>query len=46
VAHDVMYFPITTFGGITARTLKKAIAARWIASITGIGRAAKAWPDM
>ncbi|WP_246981975.1 NAD(P)/FAD-dependent oxidoreductase [Halorientalis marina] len=46
VAHDVMYFPITTFGGVMARTLKKAIAARWIASITGIGRAAKAWPDM
>jgi NADH dehydrogenase len=46
VAHDVMYFPIKTFGGVMARTLKKAIAARWIASITGVGRAAKAWPDM
>jgi len=46
VAHDVMFFPIKTFGGFMARNLKKAIAARWIASITGVGRAAKAWPDM
>ncbi|AQL41335.1 NADH dehydrogenase [Halorientalis sp. IM1011] len=46
VAHDVKYMPMETFGGFLARNLKKAIAARWIASITGPGRAAKAWPDM
>ncbi|GCF16034.1 NADH dehydrogenase [Haloarcula mannanilytica] len=46
VAHDVMNVPIATFGGTTAKLLKKAIAARWINDITGIGRAAKAWPDM
>ncbi|MFB6164400.1 MAG: NAD(P)/FAD-dependent oxidoreductase [Haloarculaceae archaeon] len=50
VAHDVSYMgisaPVKTFGGLPAKTLKKAIAARWINSITGPGRAAKAWPDM
>ena len=50
VAHDVSYagigFPVDTFGGFMARNLKKAIAARWINSITGPGRAMKAWPDM
>jgi NADH dehydrogenase len=50
VAHDVSYagigFPIDTFGGFMARNLKKAIAARWINSVTGPGRALKAWPDM
>ncbi|MFC7058327.1 NAD(P)/FAD-dependent oxidoreductase [Halovenus salina] len=47
VAHDVSLFPfLDTFGGFPAKTLKKAIAARWIASITGVGTAMKAWPDM
>ena len=46
VAHDVMFMPMQTFGGFLARNLKKAIAARWISSITGPGRAMKAWPDM
>ncbi|MBX0323094.1 NAD(P)/FAD-dependent oxidoreductase [Halomicroarcula sp. F13] len=46
VAHDVMGMPIDTFGGLPAKVLKKGIAARWIADVTGIGRAAKAWPDM
>jgi NADH dehydrogenase len=47
VAHDVALFPfVDTFGGFPARTLKKAIAARWIASITGVSRAVSAWPDM
>ncbi|WP_424019085.1 NAD(P)/FAD-dependent oxidoreductase [Halorientalis pallida] len=46
VAHDVMFMPMETFGGFLARNLKKAIAARWISSITGPGRAMKAWPDM
>ncbi|MDZ7730253.1 MAG: NAD(P)/FAD-dependent oxidoreductase [Natrialbaceae archaeon] len=43
VAHDVMLMPISTFGGFPARTLKKIIAARWIASITSWGRALRAW---
>jgi NADH dehydrogenase len=47
VAHDVSVVPFKdTFGGFPARTLKKAIAARWISSVTGPGRAIKAWPDM
>jgi NADH dehydrogenase len=46
VAHDVMYSPLSTFGGTPAETLKKAIAARWIADVAGIGRAIRAWPDM
>jgi NADH dehydrogenase len=41
-----MFMPMETFGGFLARNLKKAIAARWISSITGPGRAMKAWPDM
>ncbi len=47
VAHDVALLPfVDTFGGFPARTLKKAIAARWISSITGARRAIRAWPDM
>lgn len=46
VAHNVMGSPIDTFGGIAAETLKKTIATRWINRITGVKRAAKAWPDM
>ncbi len=47
VAHNVAMLPfVDTFGGFPARTLKKAIAARWIASITGVGNAVSAWPDM
>jgi len=47
VAHDVFVVPfVDTFGGFPARTLKKAIAARWIAKITGIDAALSAWPDM
>jgi NADH dehydrogenase len=47
VAHDVSVVPfVDTFGGFPARTLKKAIAARWISDITGYKRAFKAWPDM
>lgn len=46
VAHDVQYFPVDTFGGFIARSLKKAIAARWISSITGPRNALKAWPHM
>ncbi|MFW6435787.1 MAG: NAD(P)/FAD-dependent oxidoreductase [Halovenus sp.] len=46
IAHDVMYMPITTFGGLPAKLLKKAIAVRWIADISSVSRAAKAWNDM
>jgi len=46
VAHDVLNVPIRTFGGLPARLLKKAIAARWIADITSPGRALGAWSDM
>ncbi|WP_256391095.1 NAD(P)/FAD-dependent oxidoreductase [Natronoarchaeum rubrum] len=34
---------VGTFGGMPAETLKKAIAARWIADITSWNRARKAW---
>jgi NADH dehydrogenase len=47
VAHDVYVVPFfDTFGGFAARSLKKAIAARWISDITGVKRAMNAWPDM
>lgn len=46
VAHDVMGIPINTFGGIAAKTLKKAIAARWIAEVSSTQRALSAWNDM
>jgi NADH dehydrogenase len=46
VAHNVSGIPFDTFGGRTAETLKKTVATRWINSITGLSRAAKAWSDM
>ena len=46
VAHDVMGVPINTFGGPAAKALKKGIACRWIADITSVTRATKAWSDM
>jgi NADH dehydrogenase len=47
VAHDVFIVPfVSTFGGFPARTLKKGIAVRWIASVAGLGRAVSAWPSM
>ncbi|WP_135822721.1 NAD(P)/FAD-dependent oxidoreductase [Halostella litorea] len=46
VAHDVMMLPLNTFGSFPAETLKKAIAARWIADISSYGRALKAWSDL
>jgi NADH dehydrogenase len=46
VAHDVQGVPINSFGSFPAETLKKGIAARWIADIAGVGRAAKAWGDL
>jgi len=46
VAHGVDVLPIDTFGGIGAETLKKFVAARWIADVSSIGRAIDAWSDM
>jgi NADH dehydrogenase len=46
VAHDVKGLPIDTFGGPVAKMLKKTVAARWINTVTGVGAAAKAFPDM
>lgn len=43
VAHDVPVVPVETFGGPPARFLKKAAAARWIASIASYRRAMTAW---
>ncbi|GAB3037887.1 NAD(P)/FAD-dependent oxidoreductase [Natronobiforma cellulositropha] len=46
VAHDVKGLPFDTFGGFPAKTLKKAIAARWIAKLTSWGRARTAWSTL
>jgi len=46
VAHDVIYSPLSTFGGTPAQLIKKAIATRWIADVAGLTRAIQAWPDM
>ncbi len=46
VAHDVEFVPINTFGGPGAAFLKKAVAVRWIASVSSLGRALRAWSDM
>ena len=47
VAHDIYVVPFAdTFGGFPARSLKKAIATRWIRDITGTKRAVNAWSDM
>lgn len=46
IAHGVDILPINTFGGVGAETLKKLVAARWIADVSSIGRAIDAWSDM
>jgi NADH dehydrogenase len=47
VAHDVSVLPfVETFDGLPAKALKKAIAARWISDVDGVGRAIDAWSDM
>lgn len=45
VAHDVKGLPISTFGGEPAGSFETAIAARWIADVSGVGNAIDAWPD-
>jgi NADH dehydrogenase len=47
VAHDINMVPfVNTFGGFPALILKKAIATRWIASITSVRDATSAWSDI
>ncbi len=51
VAHAVKFpgigkLPINVFGGPAARTLKKAIAARWIADVSSPRNALDAWGSM
>jgi len=46
VAHDVMLFPVETFGSFPAVFLKKFVAVRWIADLTSWPRALRAWGDL
>ncbi len=46
VAHDVMYFPVRTFGSLPAKFLKKFVAARWIADMGGWRQAIGAWGSL
>ncbi len=43
VAHDVQGLPVSTFGSVPAELLKKGVAARWIADVSSVGRAKRAW---
>ena len=54
VAHNVQVkagpatftVPFNTFGGPGAKFLKKAVATRWISSISSLGTGLSAWSDM
>lgn len=46
VARGVLGIPINAFGGPAARTLKKAISARWLAKISGPRCVLRTWSDM
>ena len=46
VAHDVQGVPVSTFGGLPAKVLKKSIAARWIYTVASARRSVDAWSDM
>ena len=46
VANNVQGMPINTFGWVGAETLKKLVAARWIADISSAKRASRAWKYM
>lgn len=54
VAHDVtmklgpaaVQVPLNTFGGPAAKVLKKAVATRWIVSISSLTDGLNAWSDM
>jgi NADH dehydrogenase len=43
IANDVKGMPINTFGWHGAETLKKAVAAKWIAEVSSAKRARRAW---
>ncbi|MFB6179812.1 MAG: NAD(P)/FAD-dependent oxidoreductase [Halorientalis sp.] len=43
VAHGVKSVPLNTFSGPVARTLKRAIAARWVAKISSWRRGIRTW---
>lgn len=45
-AHDVSGVPISTFGSIPAKLLKKIVAARWIADAGSYRRAIGLWPAL
>jgi len=45
VAQGVLGIPINTFSGPAAKTLKKAVSARWLARISGPKRVLRAWSD-
>ncbi len=51
VAHDIkpafgISLPVDTFDGFPAETLKKLIAARWIATITSWSEARRSWSSL
>ncbi len=46
VVYDVVGLPFETIEGIAGRTLKRAIAARWIVSVSSVRTAVRAWGDM
>lgn len=46
VAHEIKPIPINTFGWVGAETLKKAVAARWIADVSSPKRAKRAWKHL
>lgn len=45
-AHDIVGIPITTFGSVPAATLKKLVAARWIADASSYRRALSLWSSL
>lgn len=46
LANDVLGLPTGVIGGSIARTLKKGVAATWIASVTSWTRALRSWKSL
>ncbi|MFW5937407.1 MAG: NAD(P)/FAD-dependent oxidoreductase [Halanaeroarchaeum sp.] len=46
LANDVLGLPTGVIGGAMARTLKKGVAAQWIASVTSWTRAIRSWKSL
>lgn len=46
LANDVLGLPTGVIGGAIARTLKKGVAATWIASVTSWSRALRSWKSL